>query len=304
MRAKLSTVAVIAVVGGVAAAAAIDSLNGHSGSGSQATDAAPTQPATSSPAPGQARATGGIVPDLVDVGIRSPRPGHTHIRVVAERLHLGPGVGSPSGERIAMWAWNPARPALDGIYTRDAAGGALERITTGSAGRVQAPLAYSPGGSTILFHQDGPGHGAGALYVVRADATGRVRLTPPGMTSECCGTGHPAAFGPDGRVAFGAFAAGAAGRGGMGAVYVARADGSRARRITPEGARIATVRWSADGRWITFDRVDGPAGAHDLFLVHPDGTGLRTAPATTTASHPDRVIRARPGRRDYAQWYG
>jgi hypothetical protein len=304
VRAKLSTLAVIAVVGGVAAAAAVDSLNGRSGSGSPATEAAPTQPATSSPVSGQGQTHGAIVSDLVDVGIRSHRPGGGRIQVISERLRFGPGIGSPSGERIAMWAWNPARPALDGIYTRDAAGGALERITTSSAGRPQAPLAYSPGGSAILFHQEGPGHGAGALYIVRADATHRVRLTPQGMTSECCDVGHPAAFGPDGRVAFAAFAAGAAGRGGTSALYVAEADGAGVRRITPGGARIATVRWSADGRWIMFERVDGPAGAHDLFILRPDGSRLHTTLSATRATHPDRVIRARPGRRDYAQWHG
>jgi hypothetical protein len=284
VRAKLSTVAVAAIVGGVAAAALIDSLNGHSGSGSPATDAAPTQAATSSTASGQGQTHGEIVSDLVDVGIRSHRPGGARIQVIAERLRFGPRIGSPSGERIAMWAWNPARPNLDGIYTRDAAGGALERVTTAPAGRMQTPLAYSAGGTSILFAQEGPDHGAGALYIVRADATHRVRLTPPGMTSGCCDLGRPEALGPDGQVAFAAFAAGAAGRGGTSALYGAGADGSRVRRITPEGARIATVHWPADGRWITFDRVDGPVGAHDLFLVRPDGTRLHVAAPPDGAS--------------------
>jgi WD40-like Beta Propeller Repeat len=277
VRAKLSTVALIAVVGGVAAAALFDSLNGHFGSRPPASAAVSARPASAPHAPGQVPSIGST--SLVDVGIRSHRTGGARIRVIAERLHLGPGIGSPNGERIAMWAWNPARPAVDGIYTRDAAGGALERITVAPAGRVQTPLAYSVGGTGILFYQEGRNHGAGALYVVRADATHRVRLTPPGMTSECCDLGHPAAFGPDGRVVFAAFAAGAAGRGGTSALYVGDADGSRPHRITPEGARIATARWSPDGRWIAFERVDGPAGAHDLFVVHPDGTALHVSHA-------------------------
>ncbi len=278
MRAKLSTLAVVAVVGGVAAAAAVDSLNGHFASHPPA--AVSTRSAT--------RARGRIVvrpvhtgaramPTLVDVGIRSHRLGDTRIRVIAERLRFGPGIGSPSGERIAMWAWSPSRPAVDGIYTRDAAGGALERVTDTPAGRRQTPLAYSAGGAAILFYQQGRDHGAGALYVVRADATHRVRLTPPGMTSECCDLGHAAAWGPAGRVVFAAFAPGAAGRGGTSALYVADADGSRPRRITPEGARIATTRWSPDGRFIAFERVAGPSGAHDLFVVHPDGTALHVS---------------------------
>ncbi len=281
MRAKLSTVAVIAIVGGVVVAALLDSLNGHFASHPPAS-AGP--PASAPRATAQVQSGGSATATLVDVGVRSHRIGGPRIRVIAERLRFGPGIGAASGERIAMWAWNPSRPAVDGIYTRDAAGGALERVTVSPRGRVQTPLAYSAGGIGILFYQDGRNHGAGALYVVRADATHRVRLTPPGMTSECCDLGHPAAWGPDGRVAFAAFAAGAAGRGGRSALYVANADGSRPRRITPEAARITAPRWSPDGRFIAFDRIDRPGGADDLFVVHPNGTGLHAVTGATLAA--------------------
>ena len=46
-------------------------------------------------------------------------------------------------------------------------------------------------------------------------------------------------------------------------------------------AWTTTARWSPDGRWIAFDQVNRPGGAHDLFLVHPDGTGLRMIPTAT-----------------------
>jgi hypothetical protein len=306
MRAKLSTVVVVAVVGGVVLAAAIDSLAGHSASQPPVTDAVPTQLATAplaTPVPPRPAQSAGTIlfgrhierrdvvpgllvavpdepsPQVVDVGIVSARSKDARIRVTAERLTLGPGVGTPSGERFALWAWNPSRPAMDGIYTRDAAGGALGRVTTTPRGRAQQPLAYSPDATRLLFYQAGRDRRAGSLDVVQANGTGRIRLTPPGMTSWCCDLGAPASFGPHGQIAFAAFAPGAAGRDGESAVYVANADGSRPRRITPMAAWTTTARWSPDGRWIAFDRANRPGGAHDLFLVHPDGTGLRMLPS-------------------------
>jgi len=301
--------AVAAVVGAVAAAAAIDSLTGHSTSRSPVSDAGAPPPTTalrpSLPAAPRPVETGGTLvfgrhversgvvhgslvsgprePGLqvVDVGIRSGRSGNARIRVTAMRLSLGPAVGSPSGERIAAWAWNPSRPALAGIYARDAAGGALGRVTTTPRGRLQQPLGYSPDATRILFYQQNRDHRAGTLYVVQANGTHRVRLTPTGTTSWCCSLGSPASWGPHGRVAFAAFAPGAAGRDGESAVYVANGDGSRARRITPTTAWTTAARWSPDGRWIAFDQVDRPSGAHDLFLVHPDGTGLHRIVSAT-----------------------
>lgn len=307
MKAKPSTVALVAVVVGVVVAASIDSLAGHSASHSPVSDAVPRQP-TTGPRPALRvpglEASGTIVfgghiegrsvvhgllvsaprtpsRQVVDVGIRSARSGDARIRVIAERLSLGPGVGSPSGERIAVWAWNPSRPAVDGIYARDAAGGALGRVTTAPRGRLQQPLGYSPDGSRILFYQANRDHRAGSLYVVQANGTHRVRLTPRGMTSWCCYLGSPAGWSPHGQIAFAAFAPGARGHAGESAVYVAKADGSRPRRITPTIAWTTTARWSPDGRWIVFDQVDGPRGAHDLFVVHPDGTGVRMIRSAT-----------------------
>ncbi len=61
------------------------------------------------------------------------------------------------------------------------------------------------------------------------------------------------------------------------AVYVVDADGSHVKRITPRGD-ILSAQWSPDGRWIAFDNSDG--GPHDLFVIHPDGTGLAQITST------------------------
>jgi WD40 repeat protein len=59
----------------------------------------------------------------------------------------------------------------------------------------------------------------------------------------------------------------------VGALYVVGLDGTGQRRITPWGEARGTGSWSPDGRWIAFA---GPP--HDLYLVHPDGSGLVRIP--------------------------
>jgi TolB protein len=56
-------------------------------------------------------------------------------------------------------------------------------------------------------------------------------------------------------------------------IYVARADGSGACRVTADTYEAQYPAWSPDGRRIAFSRVD--EGDFDLALVAPDGTGLR-----------------------------
>ena len=58
----------------------------------------------------------------------------------------------------------------------------------------------------------------------------------------------------------------------VGALYVVGLDGTGLRRISPWGQARSSGSWSPDGQWIAF------AGPHDLYLVHPDGTGLVRIP--------------------------
>jgi len=62
-------------------------------------------------------------------------------------------------------------------------------------------------------------------------------------------------------------------------LFVANADGSNPRQLTPAGppgvdSADTSPAFSPDGKWLAFERLLG-SGEAGLFLIHPDGTGLR-----------------------------
>jgi len=79
-------------------------------------------------------------------------------------------------------------------------------------------------------------------------------------------------------------------------IYVVNADGSAKRRLTRGAAWNTNPAWSPDGKTILFTRIGKFLGTDSrLFLIRPDGTGLRgeryiaggTIPASKPAWSPD-----------------
>jgi TolB protein len=121
----------------------------------------------------------------------------------------------------------------------------------------------SPDGTRIVLEGFGNEDNArGGIYSVRAsDGGDLVRLTT--------GFDGPPSFSPDGsQVVFMRTRPGIL-PDGAGALFVVDAAGGRPVRITPWGASFLDNAWSPDGEWIAFQRPYG-----QLFLVHPDGSGL------------------------------
>jgi Tol biopolymer transport system component len=204
-------------------------------------------------------------------------------------LNLGPGAWSPNGTRIAVEGWDDAKKGRNGIYVINSSNGkGLIRLTTSPGGHHDVPLAYSPDGSRLLFLRDVAQQGLlpqpGDLFETTANGSGSVKLNPPGTSVvHPFHFGNPGSWSPNGqRIAYTAFPGGLlnsiANSNGRSAVFVADANGSHRRRITSWGEGSASAHWSPDGTWILFDRPQpGTAGVgpHFLFLVHPNGTGLK-----------------------------
>ena len=179
--------------------------------------------------------------------------------------NFAPGAWSPNGEQLVLIGFGGA-PA--GIFTMPASDhGELVRVTTSPPGHVDDIPAPSPDGSRIVFVRlpDADDHD-GDVYVVAADGTGLVRLSPPGMAVECC---VAPAWSPDGsRIVF-------AGKNATAewAMYAVDADGSDRQRISPLAGWAFAPRWSPDGRAIAFTWSPPDSGA-EIYIVRPDGTGL------------------------------
>jgi Tol biopolymer transport system component len=196
------------------------------------------------------------------------RPDGSESRVLAVTSTCA--IWFPDGEEIlitddpAAGGGRPLRPAvvdLDGSNRRalDAARNPDLNLGCGDV---------SPDGKRIALEGFGEGgdHTLDGIYSVRAsDGGGLVRLLQ--------GPVSPPRYSPDGtRLSFFDTQEGVSPT-GSGALFVMRADGTDLRRITPWGFAFDDHAWSPDGAWVVFQRPYG-----QLYLVHPDGSGLHRVP--------------------------
>jgi Tol biopolymer transport system component len=222
-------------------------------------------------------ATGPLPPGTILFGEWDQRTSLAHWYTIATNgstvtdldIDASCAVWFPDGDRIlitndaALTATSPLRPAVvapDGSNLRplDAVDDPDLNLGCGSV---------SPDGTRIALegfgHEDNRRNG---IYTVRAsDGGDLVRLTS--------GLDGPPSYSPDGsQVVFMRTRPGIQ-PDGAGALFVVDADGGRPVRITPWGGSFLDNAWSPDGRWIVFQRPYG-----QLFLVHPDGSGLHRIP--------------------------
>jgi Tol biopolymer transport system component len=191
-------------------------------------------------------------------------------------LNLGCGDVSPDGTRIALEGFGQeGHPELDGIYSvRASDGDGLVRLLKGPI----SPPRYSPDGTQLSFFDTREGvspTGSGALFVMGADGTDPVRITPWGYAFD----DH--AWSPDGRwIVF---------QRPYGQLYLVRPDGTGLHRVPvelPPGTGALNPSWSPDGAWIAFSlQRDDQA---EIAFVRPNGSDLRTvATATGELQHLD-----------------
>jgi Tol biopolymer transport system component len=215
-----------------------------------------------------ASATGPLRPAVVDPDGSNLRP----LRATRNLdLNLGCGDVSPDGRRIALEGFGQSgRPELNGIYSvRTSDGGGLIRIRRGPV----SPPKYSPDGTRLSFFDMKEGvspSGSGALFVMKADGTDVVRITPWGYAFMDHAWSHDGSW-----IVF---------QRPHGQLYLVHPDGSALHRVPlrlPAGTGALNPSWSPDGRWIVFS-LQRPDKA-EIYIVRPDGTGLRKVTGATGA---------------------
>jgi dipeptidyl aminopeptidase/acylaminoacyl peptidase len=178
-------------------------------------------------------------------------------------LSVGCGDVSPDGTRIALEGFGQnGHRELNGIYSvRASDGGGLVRLLKGPV----APPRYSPDGTRLSFFDTRAGvspTGSGALFVMSADGTGMIRITPWGYAF----ADH--AWSPDGRwIVF---------QRPYGQLHLVRPDGADLHRVpldVPSGTGAQNPSWSPDGMWIVFSLQRSDQS--ELFMARRDGTGLQ-----------------------------
>jgi Tol biopolymer transport system component len=108
------------------------------------------------------------------------------------------------------------------------------------------------------------------IYLINADGTGLVRLTPNSLTGF---QGLPS-WSPDGtRIAFYRTLKGFRGQPSH-QIYVMNADGSNITQITSGNQLSVAPAWSPDGTKIAFVRRPRPITDGHIALMNPDGTGF------------------------------
>jgi Tol biopolymer transport system component len=152
------------------------------------------------------------------------------------------------------------------LYGMAADGGHQGRVSNEKA-RATAPSqvffevepAWSPDGGSIAFSstRDVTSH----LYVMSADGKDVKRLTATGQADR-----HPT-WSPDGKkIAYV--------HGFPGLITIMNADGTGRRSIVGGQAELTDPAWSPDGSWIAYARREPGSPVRELWLIHPDGSGL------------------------------
>ena len=176
----------------------------------------------------------------------------------------------PEGDRILITddaAVGPGRPLRPAVI--DADGSNLRSLDAVSDPELNLGCGdVSPDGTRLALEgfSQGDDPALDGIYTVRASDGGGLRQLVQGPVS-------PPRYSPDGtRLSFFDTKEGVSPT-GSGALFVMRTDDTDLRRITPWGYAFDDHSWSPDGTWIVFQRPYG-----QLYLVHPDGSGLHRVP--------------------------
>lgn len=196
-----------------------------------------------------------------------------------------PGGAWLGNDRLVAQGFDPTDGTRAGLYSRRTSDGGGAIRLSNSGHRADWPVSGSPNGRKFLFFRphakDETSDSAPQdAFVVDGDGTHLTLLTPPDVTTAFAFGAATATWSPDSKHVAIAAAHGSFWSNRVHSVYIVDADGSHISRIGPRG-EIWDASWSPDGRWIAFSmKTDG---RFQLYVMHPDGTGVRRLTSDTDA---------------------
>ena len=188
---------------------------------------------------------------------------------------------SPDGSRLAVgWAHGNLKQVrgeewieVGSIAVMDTDGSNARQVT-----QLRRPTSsedgepvWSPDGRQIAFQRENSTAkpvGRRAIFVMNADGSGLRRLTPWRLDAG----DHPD-WSPDGKRILFRSATFSFTKSNF---WTVRRDGTDLKQLTrfPATTEVLSASYSPDGRWIVLSTT-GRAGLPDLFVIRPNGTGLR-----------------------------
>jgi TolB protein len=181
---------------------------------------------------------------------------------------------APDGSRIAF---SRQRRRDTAIYTVRPDGSSLTRVSPSCPPKPRRCVgdltpAFSPNGRDIAFASFDGRFGKGAIVISGSDGRNR-RVVVPANSS--LGLADPG-FSPEGdRILFERENLGRRKPKDARAIFVVNVDGSGISRITPWNLSAGDPDWSPDGKWILFGSNENLNRKSQLYVIHPDGTGLK-----------------------------
>jgi TolB protein len=194
--------------------------------------------------------------------------------------------------RIAFRRYLNKAQTRAAIFTIRPSGTRLRQITHPGRRVLTTEPDWSPNGRWIVYHRER--RGRTRLFKIRRNGSGRKYLSGT-CNGRCLGDAFPA-WAPHGnRIALQRELC-SAGANNLIAIYVIRADGTAARRVTHRNATCATrhpledhaPQWAPNGKRLAFERLNHRRKKQAIFTVRLDGSGLRRlTPWRIDASQPD-----------------
>jgi Tol biopolymer transport system component len=211
------------------------------------------------------------VPRLDDTVFYTVNPNGTHAKRVVPFALECPN-WSPDGSRLASCGG----PNLTATAIVDPDTGSYRLVPMPRPGLLTFCYLWTPNARRLACESFGETDGSlNGIYSIRvSDGKGLRKLT-----SNPNGDDTPVAYSPDGdRLAF----IRSDDNGNTEGLFVARSNGTHPRQIAPAGVTCCEGGWSSHGNWIVFSRHVTPDVHSSIWVVHPNGTGLREVPADPT----------------------